>query len=189
MRRYLLPPLALLSLLLCIACALLWLRSNQIQDCISVTRGPASWEVLSMKGRIRFSPCEEWDSTPGYAEKILDRQMEYRYRSGERLLGDFDGTIEDGATLNGYEGFGFLVCMRGIPNRASMSTSRLYIVPMWFVIVVTAILPSGWCISRLARFGARMLRRTHNCAICGYDLRASPIRCPECGTKSPTVST
>ncbi len=51
-------------------------------------------------------------------------------------------------------------------------------VPYWSLAVLTAILPS-------LTFGRTLRRRraiaAGLCPICGYDLRASPERCPECG--------
>jgi hypothetical protein len=52
--------------------------------------------------------------------------------------------------------------------------------PFWMPVVLFAVLPAVWI--RLAY--ARWRRRTDPgcCVICGYDLRATPERCPECGT-------
>ena len=53
-------------------------------------------------------------------------------------------------------------------------------VPHWFIALLAALLPA-W------RFGGfkrrrRRSRLAHNlCVNCGYDLRASPDKCPECG--------
>jgi hypothetical protein len=58
-----------------------------------------------------------------------------------------------------------------------------YDMAYWILAVTFAILPAFW-----------LWRRVRNrsklpglCSVCGYDLRATPDRCPECGTVSPKV--
>jgi hypothetical protein len=52
--------------------------------------------------------------------------------------------------------------------------------PHWFAALVFAILPSLWLFLRLRNPRAKRLR-LGLCPSCGYDLRATPNRCPECG--------
>lgn len=54
--------------------------------------------------------------------------------------------------------------------------------PTWFLLLVSAVLPGLWTI-RAARPMSPASR--HLCRECGYDLRASPTRCPECGMATP----
>lgn len=57
-------------------------------------------------------------------------------------------------------------------------------VPYWFIIPLLGA-PSlrwGW-----KRYVARRWRRDQRCTTCGYDLRATPDRCPECGSHSPSA--
>jgi hypothetical protein len=51
--------------------------------------------------------------------------------------------------------------------------------PYWCPAVGSAVLPMAWIALRSRR---RHGLRGGCCPICGYDLRASPERCPECGT-------
>ena len=52
-------------------------------------------------------------------------------------------------------------------------------VPHGLAIVIFGVLPAIWC----WRVGKRWRRgRRGQCCVCGYDLRATPDRCPECGT-------
>jgi hypothetical protein len=51
--------------------------------------------------------------------------------------------------------------------------------PLWVFVLMTAVLPA-WHV--IAAHHARRLSKRGLCASCGYDLRATPERCPECGT-------
>jgi hypothetical protein len=51
--------------------------------------------------------------------------------------------------------------------------------PCWFFSLLTCLLPIAWIWRGVS---ARRTQAAGKCAICGYDLRATPDRCPECGT-------
>jgi hypothetical protein len=62
-----------------------------------------------------------------------------------------------------------------------VSVSKWVTMPTWFVAGLFAVLPALWVRGRLVR---RQNRRRGHCPACGYDLRATPSRCPECGQVS-----
>ena len=56
---------------------------------------------------------------------------------------------------------------------------RYIVIPCWFLLLALAIFPTIHIVHRV-RF--RETRLSSHCEKCGYDLRASKARCPECGT-------
>ncbi|HEX4793375.1 MAG TPA: hypothetical protein VH370_06265 [Humisphaera sp.] len=64
------------------------------------------------------------------------------------------------------------------PPRLTGSSTQL-IISFWVLILPTLLLPAAWLWSTRRR---AILSRPYTCRGCGYDLRATPNRCPECGT-------
>ena len=56
--------------------------------------------------------------------------------------------------------------------------------PLWPALILTTLLPI-WSLTKTVRHR----HRKGQCAKCGYDMRATPTRCPECGTAHPTIGT
>jgi hypothetical protein len=58
--------------------------------------------------------------------------------------------------------------------------------PYGVAVAMTFVLPIVWCARSMYRkWSQRALRLIGHCVQCGYDLRATPQRCPECGAVSP----
>ena len=176
--RRLLTFCSVVSLLLCVAVRVLWVWSYQVGEAI-YREGPAyRLAVLSSKGHcsaFRTTYPESADNGPrrwrysnrGMWTEVTRRPGLYRADPGVRCYGPIAG-------------FGLFDKPAGPPG---MGTREAFF-PYWFLALLTAAGPAAWC--RHARRRARS-RSLGLCPACGYDLRATPEQCPECGA-SPTAS-
>ena len=160
MTRRVLNLLSVLSLLPCLISSLLWVRSYRYTDWFawpwSATRHA---QLYSAYGGLSYFDLST--RTPGeWVSGYSNRYIEPKDRNGS-LAG------------NGFAGF----------RVYHGGKVRFWTAPYWFIGGVTAL----WPLARLARARrARRRRASHQCPSCGYDLRATPERCPECGMMAPT---
>ena len=61
-------------------------------------------------------------------------------------------------------------------------------VPCWLLMLIFALAPLFWCLLAY-RYRRRAKTMCGHCLTCGYDLRATPDRCPECGAPVPAGHT
>jgi hypothetical protein len=155
-----------LSLLLCVATAVLWVRSYRYEDrCFG--RGADVEAGTFTEIRIRWV-----ESTRGELHFVRSTTTIDRQRPAPP------------ETVRGFAALGFaaLTHVGGASppsGKGSISNqSTLVGVPHWFV--AAALLAVAFPGLRRA-WQARMQIRASLCPHCGYDLRATPGRCPECG--------
>jgi hypothetical protein len=65
------------------------------------------------------------------------------------------------------------------PRLGADATKRELAIPWWLLLIFSGSIPL-WAAHAAIRRQSRLRRGC--CAECGYDLRSSPDRCPECGT-------
>lgn len=177
MARRLFTIASVLSLLFSLTVATLWLRSRSRSDEAFIVRGMRAWALVSYHGGI-YVECVHWrwvrpvwpegahlwwgsDHLVFREAKVIDYQ--------DVLLHVGDDTLY-GVPLNGH-GDDRLTTVHG--DLAEFMVHDLLLLPLLLMLPVWMTLK--WSQKRQRTQGNR-------CMHCGYDLRASTERCPECGT-------
>ena len=167
-----------LSLLLCAAVVVLWVRSYHVLDTLSHQQEKgAAVHVHSTYGRLMVHVIH-WGEAG-----IHPARCAIRYTEGapKRLGGGRPrGTVHDWRAL----GFSYWSAIPAPPRRTP-PRAWLAGVPFWSLVVLAALPPTLWY-KKLRRWRRERRRReAGHCTRCGYDLRATPDGCPECGKRCP----
>ena len=170
MRRRLFTLCTALSLLLCVAVCVLWVRSYWRNEYVIWSNGDpiqrVSIQVSSGAAKVtwaRYVPNVE-----------LDEPWLQVYSSPKPydLYRDVRDSTEWHRTWMGF--------VYGGEDWQFRKWLRCVVLPLWFPFVVFFVPPALWLMSRHSRYRRHRLGL---CVHCGYDLRASPGRCPECGAE------
>jgi hypothetical protein len=163
--------LSVLSLLLCLATIGLWVRSYKYSDTLYYMRSVFRiWAIQSLRGQIAVGTNFLIPSDPRSERIGLDvedaRQCStvQEHSHGFRYI----------APVGWLCGFGF-----AFVNLHNRIVYHAVGIPHWFLAVLLAVLPALYLRTILR---SRKRDRKGLCPVCGYDLRATPDRCPECGT-------
>src|SRR4051812_34567162 len=173
--RRLLNLLALLSLLLCVATLVLWGDSFGSYSSAGWAPSARSGYLLSRRGELYCTTADDplGQPHPPRWRRIRPEQNDGMYtvdwRVGPRRVLGF-------ALQRQHVGY-----YRPDPPGTVVWDA---VVPYWFLASVTAVLPLALAYTRLRR----RRRVAPQCSHCGYDLRATPDRCPECGHVNATAA-
>ncbi len=105
-----------------------------------------------------------------------------RPSSASAPIANFARNFPQGRSAH-FLGFGF--GFNHLPNHIRVD---VYVAPHWFVALLFAALPAVRLRSILRTRRQNRRNRAGLCQHCGYDLRASPNRCPECGHAAAAAS-
>ncbi len=196
--KWIIGRLAMLaSVMLSLATAMMWVRSMRVWDQCDAQSFCRTFEINSYSGRLVLSIERHYLSLPGKTSDpgLMDEPRPFdslgpnpefseQYISRERWpLGDTRRWERNASFFPGIYYNAWLGCARDGPGR--FSWVRRVVIPYWLMLILFTC-PAALAIAK--RFRRRAVERKGLCGHCGYDLRATPERCPECGAVNVSVT-
>ena len=179
--------------MLCAATAALWVRSYVGGDqfhWLRDTPGTTSWvrrlyTLRSSRGGFIIdyirSPSTDVDGIAAFRE---DAKIQPTFRHERYPNQSYPKVYPPLPNADGWSWPGVSYHARNAGLHPSSKVWRQQLVlPYWLLALTTSITPLAWVGLRLRR---RYYKKRGLCVACGYDLRATPERCPECGTSIDT---
>jgi len=156
--RILVNAATVLSLLVCLATAVLWVRADQYTNRLTYNAGQTLHQLCTNSTGVQYVHLAT-------ASRGRSRFAIYHWA----------GWSEDFGIYRQLEAVDTSLFLDQI---APPWGGYTFTIPYWLLFLVTAVAPGIWLTKRLRR------KRTLPglCPKCQYDLRATPDRCPECGT-------
>lgn len=163
--------LALASLLLCLAAAVPWARRSPSLHTWEWRGGP----------RLVCVGYDGWGVVAGSARDPRTADEPLRWDWGTKSP-DVGRLAKTGFSVGDVRVVREVPILSRVPLLGQLfqapTVARYVKVPWWSLVALTAALPAARVAARIRRWRLRLAGR---CAKCGYDLRASVGRCPECG--------
>lgn len=145
--------------------------SLDLVDKLLIYKGTIEYKRLYMYGDCRqYSPAEEEREGPRLLDKPIPVDVEWGHYACKRRLGPPGAIYCPLIYRTGHRP----------PGKSYRHEKSYYLLclPIWELAGIFASIPAAALVRRLRR---QRVVREGCCLTCGYDLRATPLRCPECG--------
>ena len=183
--RRLLNVLTGLSLLLCAAVVVLWVRSYWRADVLVLPVG-GRWHLTFISHRAHWLGLTVARHTRHFPPRVDSGREDYDLPRDPWSWESHDRTTRFGRLQIWKGRMTEPVPAGGKVSWAPTAAARELVVPYDYLAAAAAALPAVRLALRGGRITARRVRSRARaaknlCPSCGYDLRATPDRCPECG--------
>ncbi len=174
-------------LITCVTISTLWVRNWSTTEAVTHTSfrqtGGATcltmW-VFGFSAAGEMGICREQDTSGGMADTVAV-SMAALFHDGwhhDRDSGKGWSSFDAGRAGDLFRAGRLCISAGDQTNAGGFSSGVGVVVPTWIAMFGTGFLPVLSVVCRIRRSIRRVPGR---CRRCGYDLRASPERCPECG--------